>query len=187
MKRYKVILAGMLLGLSLTGCEGFLDREPWDSIDATKGFQSEGEAVAAVNGAYQPLQWAKLYNMRMWTLDIVAGNSVVGAGGGTDGIETVQLSNFITTSDNFGVLDLYRATQTQAARIRLKEEESLAHRRSVENASEMFRLTYVGFLEVLSAEERYLDSELEYVDIVNDFCQKKILLYRALGGGSGWE
>ncbi len=108
MKRYKVILAGMLLGLSLTGCEGFLDREPWDSIDATKGFQSEGEAVAAVNGAYQPLQWAKLYNMRMWTLDIVAGNSVVGAGGGTDGIETVQLSNFITTSDNFGVLDLYR-------------------------------------------------------------------------------
>ena len=44
MKRYKVILAGMLLGLSLTGCEGFLDREPWDSIDATKGFQSEGEA-----------------------------------------------------------------------------------------------------------------------------------------------
>ena len=85
------------------------------------------------------------------------------------------------------VLDLYRATQTQAARIRLKEEESLAHRRSVENASEMFRLTYVGFLEVLSAEERYLDSELEYVDIVNDFCQKKILLFRALGGGSGWE
>ena len=41
-----------------------------------------------------------MYNQRLWTLDIVAGNSEVGAGGGTDGIETVQASNFTTQSDN---------------------------------------------------------------------------------------
>ena len=108
MKLYKHILIGVISCMCLTGCDGFLDRDPWDSIDASKGFQNENEAIAAVNGAYQPLQWPKLYNMRMWTLDIMAGNSVVGAGGGTDGIETIQLSNFITTSDNFGALDLYR-------------------------------------------------------------------------------
>ena len=64
-----------------------------------------------------------------------------------------------------------------------KEKESLAHQRSVVNAGEMFQLSYNGFLEVLSAEERYLDSELEHIDIVTDLCRKKILLYRALGGG----
>ena len=44
----------------------------------------------------------------MWTLDIVAGNSIVGAGGGTDGIETTDMANFITTTDNAGVLDVWR-------------------------------------------------------------------------------
>ena len=96
------------LAMLLSACSDFLDREPWDSVDTSEGFQTAEDAVAAVNAAYQPLQWAKLYNMRIWTLDIMAGNSVVGAGGGTDGIETVDLANFIATADNFAALDLWR-------------------------------------------------------------------------------
>ena len=42
---------------------------------------------------------------------------------------------------------------------------------------------YIYELEMTDAEERYLDSELEHIDIVTDLCRKKILLYRALGGG----
>lgn len=108
MKKIRYIASSFLLGLALSSCNGFLDKEPWDSIDTSKSFQAAEDAVAAVNGAYQPLQWAKLYNMRMWTLDIVAGNSIVGAGGGTDGIETTDLANFITATDNEGVLDVWR-------------------------------------------------------------------------------
>lgn len=33
------------------------------------------------------------------------------------------------------------------------------------HGGEMFQLSYTGFLEVLSAEERYLDSELEHIEI----------------------
>lgn len=44
----------------------------------------------------------------MWTTDIMAGNSIVGAGGGTDGIETQDEANFVTATDNQGVLDLWR-------------------------------------------------------------------------------
>lgn len=91
---------------ALSSCK-YLDREPYDAVTAS-GYNTSEEVVAAVNGAYQPMQWPKLYNMRMWTLDIVANNSVVGAGGGEDGIETVDLANFTATSDNFGVLDLWR-------------------------------------------------------------------------------
>ena len=50
-----------------------------------------------------------MYNQRIWTLDIVAGNSLVGAGGGTDGLETIQASNFITQSDNGMALYMWRS------------------------------------------------------------------------------
>ena len=103
----KYRMAIIMLLMMLTSCN-FLERKPWDSVDTTNGFQTEADAIAAVNACYQPLQWPKLYNMRIWTLDIIAGESVVGAGGGTDGIETVDMANFIATSDNFAALDLWR-------------------------------------------------------------------------------
>lgn len=71
------------------------------------------------------------------------------------------------------VLDLYCAGLNQVERVRLKEVETVAHQRSVTNANELFKLNYVGFLEVLSANERYLDSELERIDIITDLCRKR--------------
>ena len=105
-RSYRLFLAG-LIASAVCSCN-FLDRQPWDSVDTTNGFQTAADAEAAVNACYQPLQWAKLYNMRIWTLDIIAGESVVGAGGGEDGIETVDLANFIANADNFAALDLWR-------------------------------------------------------------------------------
>ena len=97
-----------MLLLSLVSCKKYLDKAPLDTINSSNFFQTSDDAINAINAAYQPLQRPKLYNMRMWTSDIYAGNSVVGAGGGTDGIETVQEANFTTDPSNSGVLDLYR-------------------------------------------------------------------------------
>lgn len=85
----------------------FLDKEPYEDPTA-ENVKDEASAIAMTNAAYQPMQRPKLYNMRMWALDIVAGNSEVGAGGGDDGIETIQLANFVTGPDNFAALDLWR-------------------------------------------------------------------------------
>lgn len=93
--------------LMLTSCEDFLDKTPLDTIGAESEL-NETDAVALVNSAYQPLQWPKIYNMRIWTTDIVAGNSNVGGEGGTDGIETIDLANFSANSTNFAALDLWR-------------------------------------------------------------------------------
>lgn len=93
----------------LQACSDFLNKLPWDSI----GMETEltaSDAESLVNAAYQPLQWPKFYNMRMWTTDIIAGESVVGADGGTDGIETVQLSNFVADASNAAALDVWRGT-----------------------------------------------------------------------------
>lgn len=108
MKKIKITLIA-LLSLFLINCnDDFLDRVQPDTINTGNYPQTAEELITLVNGAYQPLQRPKLYNMRMWTSDIFAGNSIVGAGGGEDGIETTQQSNFVTSTDNQGVLDLWR-------------------------------------------------------------------------------
>lgn len=99
-----VLIQGLLLG----SCKKYLDKAPLDSINTANFFKTAADAEAAINGAYQPLQWPKLYNIRMWTTDIWAGNSIVGAGGGTDGIETQDISNFVTSTDNAAALDIWR-------------------------------------------------------------------------------
>ena len=108
MKLLKYFSIALLVSMEVACNDSFLKKSPEDSINTSNFFQTEDDAIAAINGAYQPLQWPKLYNMRMWTTDIMAGNSIVGAGGGTDGIETQDEANFVTASDNQGVLDLWR-------------------------------------------------------------------------------
>jgi len=105
----KIYIVTIFTTLFLVGCsKDFLDKKPLDSINTENFFETEEDAITAVNGAYQPLQWPKLYNLRIWTTDIMAGNSIVGAGGGNDGIETQDLANFVTATDNAGVLDIWR-------------------------------------------------------------------------------
>ena len=108
MKKIKIALYA-LLTLTMVNCsDDFLDKTQPDTINTGNYPKTGEELITLVNGAYQSLQRPKLYNMRMWTSDIFAGNSIVGAGGGDDGLETTQLSNFVTSTDNQGVLDLWR-------------------------------------------------------------------------------
>jgi hypothetical protein len=108
MKTSKYITA-FLLTAFIVGCKkDFLNKAPLDSVNTANYYKTGEDAINAVNAAYQPLQRPKLYNFRIWTTDIMAGNSVTGAGGGTDGIETQDQQNFVTTSANAGVLDVYR-------------------------------------------------------------------------------
>lgn len=102
---------GLVLFLLTVGCtDEFLEKSPYDKVDTETFFQTEEDALMAINAAYQPLQRPKLYNMRMWATDIIAGNSIVGANpsDANDGIETKNQSNFITLADNQGVDDLYK-------------------------------------------------------------------------------
>lgn len=98
-----------LASLALVSCgDDFLDKTPKNTVDPEVDV-TDSVAVAMANGCYRTLQSSNMYNQRIWTLDIVAGNSVVGAGGGTDGLETVQASNFTTLSDNGMALYMWRS------------------------------------------------------------------------------
>lgn len=106
----KKYIAILFLMLAVVSCEDFLEKNPLDTVNTENFYQTAEDAIAAINAAYQPLQRPKLHNMRMWTTDIIAGNSEVGANPveANDGIETKDQANFITTTDNRGVLDLYQ-------------------------------------------------------------------------------
>ena len=106
MKKLIYILA--FSAFCFVSCEKFLDKKPYDSIGTASELTSN-DAVSLVSAAYQPLQWPKLYNMRIWSTDVVAGESSVGAGGGTDGIETVQLANFTADPSNAAATDVWRS------------------------------------------------------------------------------
>ncbi|MGI4871778.1 MAG: RagB/SusD family nutrient uptake outer membrane protein [Janthinobacterium lividum] len=109
-----VYLLGTSALLLATGCKKeFLEQTPQNSLAVENFYTSEADALQALNGAYHGLQKSGCYRLRMWTLDIMAGNSIVGAGGAGDGIETQQLANFATTTANPGVADIW-ATHYQA-------------------------------------------------------------------------
>ena len=77
----KLIATIATTALILTGCN-FLERTPYDTVDTTVEV-TDAVAQAMANACYRTLQSSNMYNQRLWTLDIVAGNSNVGAGGGT--------------------------------------------------------------------------------------------------------
>ena len=103
----KLIATIATTALILTGCN-FLERTPYDTVDTTVEL-TDAVAQAMANACYRTLQSSNMYNQRLWTLDIVAGNSNVGAGGGTDGLESVQAANFTTMADNGMALYMWRS------------------------------------------------------------------------------
>lgn len=108
MKKIIYSVVALMMGISMTSCQDFLEKTPFDRVDPQTNITDE-VAVAMANACYIPLRSSNLYNQRIWGLDIVAGNSNVGAGGGDDGIETIQASNFTTLSDNAMALYMWRS------------------------------------------------------------------------------
>lgn len=79
------------------------------------------------------------------------------------------------------VTELEITRQRQA----LKENEMKSYKKASENATELFHLQYASYLEVLSAEEKYFDCRLDYMELQMTYCRLIVDLYRSLGGGTG--
>ena len=108
MRKIYLMALSLAAVLTFTSCDDFLDKSPKDTVDPTTAVDDD-VAVAMANACYRTLQSSNMYNQRIWTLDIVAGNSNVGAGGGDDGLETVQAANFTAQSDNGMALYMWRS------------------------------------------------------------------------------
>ena len=107
MKNKGLIILAAIAAMSAS-CSDFLDSFPPYAVDINVSV-TDSVAIALTNGCYVPLQSSNLYNQRIWSLDIIAGNSEVGAGGGEDGIETVQCANFAADPSNQFALYIWRS------------------------------------------------------------------------------
>ena len=81
------------------------------------------------------------------------------------------------------VSGLLTASAKMQDRRAFKQEESRIHHRSIYNATELFKVGFVGYLDVLSADERFVNCELERIALNIESCKLNVMLYRALGGG----
>lgn len=108
MRKSILTILSVIALLPFHSCSGFLDSFPSYAVDPNVSV-SDSVAIALTNGCYVPLQSSNLYNQRIWSLDILAGNSEVGGGGGNDGIETVQVRDFSASSDNGFALYIWRS------------------------------------------------------------------------------
>jgi hypothetical protein len=97
----KTTVALVAASMLLTQCrKNILDVDPTIPISTLDDYyQSERNAINAVNAAYTPL--SALYNGSAWHIgDIMSDDADLGGGGGGDGDETAELDNFNVNSFN---------------------------------------------------------------------------------------
>jgi len=68
-------------------------------------------------------------------------------------------------------------------RISVKKEEMRTGKKATDSANELFRMQFIGYLEVLSADRDYFECCESYVGLEIERMKLQADLYRALGGG----
>ncbi|MCJ8164039.1 RagB/SusD family nutrient uptake outer membrane protein [Pontibacter sp. E15-1] len=94
---YLSLVAGGLIGggVVLQACEDdFLDRKPLSDLTTANFYTSADDAIAALNAAYDPLQW-DVHSRMDWIFgDVVGGDTDKGSTDDQDYSEILQFQNF---------------------------------------------------------------------------------------------
>lgn len=67
----------------LTSCKGFLDKDPIATLDAGSFFQTQADAIQAVNAAYKPLTFSNGNNNFYWAFGTLASDEAIAGGDGS--------------------------------------------------------------------------------------------------------
>lgn len=92
-----ILLLGALTLSVFSGCKSFLEEQPYDFIAATNFYQTEGDAIAALNGVFNALLPQTYYGRTGWQITELPAE-LIRVGSSTD--ERAQLSRFTFTPTN---------------------------------------------------------------------------------------
>lgn len=81
------------------------------------------------------------------------------------------------------VAGLIESNENIMKRISVKKEEMRTGKKATDSANELFRMQFIGYLEVLSADRDYFECCESYVGLEIERMKLQADLYRALGGG----
>ena len=113
MKRIIIIgVAGLALGGALSACRTFLDEKPKDRVVQTNYYQTEQDAVAALNsvyaylGSYSTGSTAGVYHSTFWVTAGLASDELLNNQLGA--LQNDQLANFTYNSENSNLLEIWQ-------------------------------------------------------------------------------
>ena len=81
------------------------------------------------------------------------------------------------------VCGLIESSENIRERIDVKKEELKIGKKATASANELFRMQFIGYLEVLAADRDYFECCESYIDLEIERMKLQADLYRALGGG----
>lgn len=69
--------------LLLASCNGILDKDPIATLDAGSFFQTQEDAIQAINAAYKPLTFSNSNNNFYWAFGVLASDEAITGGDGS--------------------------------------------------------------------------------------------------------
>lgn len=93
-----------LLLLSLVSCQGILDKDPIATLDSGSFFQTEADAVQALNAAYQPLVFSSTNNNFYWAMaEITSDEAITGGDGSRPGLTEMEAFTYTPRTEEFNL------------------------------------------------------------------------------------
>jgi starch-binding outer membrane protein, SusD/RagB family len=140
----------LLAALALSACQGILDKEPIATLDAGSFFQTEADAVQALNAAYRPL----LFNNRnanfYWAFAVITGDdAITGGDGSRPGLVELDAFTYTPRTEEFNTfwkLQYEGITQCNLVLDNLPKIEMGDSRREQITGEALFLRSYYYFL-----------------------------------------
>ncbi len=140
----------ILLALALSSCQGILDKEPIATLDAGSFFQTEDDAVQALNAAYQPLLFSNTNNNFYWAFaEVTSDEAIPGGDGSRPGIVEMDAFTFTPRTEEFNTfwkLQYAGITQCNLVLDNISNIEMTENRRNQITGQALFLRSYYYFL-----------------------------------------
>lgn len=140
----------ILLVLALTSCQDILDKEPIATLDAGSFFQTEDDAVQALNAAYQPLLFSNTNNNFYWAFaEVTSDEAIPGGDGSRPGIVEMDAFTFTPRTEEFNTfwkLQYAGITQCNLVLDNIAKIDMAENRRNQITGQALFLRSYYYFL-----------------------------------------
>ncbi len=135
---------------ALSSCQGILDKEPIATLDAGSFFQSEADAVQALNAAYSPLLFNNRNGNFYWAFAVItADEAITGGDGSRPGLVELDAFTYTPRTEEFNAfwkLQYNGITQCNLVLDNLPKVEMNAARRDQIRGEALFLRSYYYFL-----------------------------------------
>lgn len=104
-----------LMLICITSCESILDKEPIGILDSGSFFQTEADAIQAINAAYRPLTFSSANANFYWAFGVIASDeAITGGDGSRPGLTEIDGMTFTPRTqelNDFWILEYAGITQ----------------------------------------------------------------------------